>query len=127
MNSENKKFSPILTGDKLINYEHTCAEMNISEAVNNPSKLNGQKVKVSGQITKINEFTQFDKNRTYIEMVVSNSNTTFNLIISYGDVTSFKVGDNVTAYGECEYPVRTTITPELSNKNLLRINAVWIE
>ncbi len=122
--SEKSTFSPILNGDELSIYQNSCSEMDISQAINNPSTLNGQKIMVKGQITKIEKFQQFDKNRTYIEMIVSNSSPLFYVIVSYADVTSFNVGNNITVYGNCEYPVKTSVTPELANKDLIKINAV---
>lgn len=125
--NENNIFLHVLNGSELTTYQNSCNEMDISQSFNNPSVLNGQKVKVKGQITKIEKFQQFNKNHTYIEIIISNYTPVFYIIISYAEVTSFNVGDNITVYGRYEYPVKTSATPALANKDLIKINAVHID
>jgi len=124
--TESNTFQPVLGGENLTNYESTCVDFNSSQVSDNPSGLIGQKVKLEGQITKINQFQQFGKNRTYIELVPKYS-ADYYIIVSYSELTPFKAGDNITVYGKYEYPVKTTVTKELADKNLVRINSVKIE
>ena len=64
--NESQTFLPVFWGDNLAEYEKFCTELNISQAVNNPSSLIGHKVKVQGQIIRKEEFQQFNKTRTYM-------------------------------------------------------------
>lgn len=124
--TENNTFSPILTGNNLTEYENSCLDLNVSQLATNPASLKGQKVKTKGQISKKQEFTQFNKTRTYIELKVPGSTQDFYILVSFAENTIFTQGDWITVYGKCTYPVQTTSSPELSNKNLVQINAVYI-
>jgi hypothetical protein len=124
---ENEAFLPVLHGDNVTVYKNSCVEMNISQARNDPITLNGHKVKVMGLIDKKEEFEQFGKTRTYLELKVLNASPDFYILVNYSETMPFKEGDIITAYGECLYPVQTTSSPKLAKKDLIRIDTVHIE
>jgi len=68
---ESDFYVPAVTGEANISsYKNSCCEINLSELSQDFKALNGQKVKVKGQIQKKEEYVQFDKTRTYIELKV---------------------------------------------------------
>lgn len=124
--TEDNTFQPILTGNNLTEYEESCLELNVKQLATNPASLKGQKVKTMGQISKKQEFTQFNKTRTYIELKIPGSTQDSYVLVSFAENTVFTEGEWIKVYGKCTYPVQTTSSPELSNKNLVQINAVNI-
>jgi hypothetical protein len=124
--TEDKLFSPILTGNNLTEYENSCLELNVSQLATKTASLKGQKVKTIGQIFKKQEFTQFNKTGTYIELKVPGSNQDIYILVSSAETNIFTEGDWIKVYGECTYPVQTTVSSDLSNKNLVKINAIHI-
>lgn len=125
--SEDELYLPVLHGNDITAYKNSCVEMNISQARNDPIVLDGQKIKVKCLVNKKEEFEQFGKTRTYLELKVLNSSPDFYILVNYSETMPFKEGNIITIYGECLYPARTAATSKLANKDLIIINTVHIE
>jgi hypothetical protein len=125
---ESDFYVPALTGEASISsYKNSCTEINLSELSKDFKALNGQKVKVKGQIQKKEEYIQFDKARTYIELKVPELSPYHHILVSYSATIPFKEGNMITVYGEYEFPVGTQSSQELANKYLPGIRAGYIE
>jgi hypothetical protein len=125
--SEQELYLPVLHGADVTVYKNSCVELDISQACADPIALDKRKVKVTGLIDKKEEFEQFGKTRTYLELKVLNASPDFYILVNYSETMPFKEGDMITAYGECLYPARTADTSKLANKTLIRIDTVHIE
>ncbi|MBM4240081.1 MAG: hypothetical protein FJ150_00110 [Euryarchaeota archaeon] len=121
---ESDSYLPVVSEENISAYKASCTELNLSKVSENPASLNGQKVKVKGQIQKKIEPVQFNKTRTYIELKVPGLQNP--IIVSYASTIPFNPGDTIIAYGEYSYPIRTE-TSELANKDLIMIKATYIE
>ncbi|MBM4240972.1 MAG: hypothetical protein FJ150_04845 [Euryarchaeota archaeon] len=125
---ESDFYVPAVTGEANISsYKNSCTEINLSELSKDFKALNGQKVKVKGQIQKKEEYMQFDKTRTYIELKVPELSPYHHILVSYSATIPFKEGDMITVYGVYEFPVGTQSSQELANKDLSAIKAAYIE
>jgi len=124
---ESDFYVPVVTGDDILAYKTSCTEINLSELSKDFKALNGQKVKVKGQIHKKQVYVQFDKTRTYIELKVPELAPYHHILVFYSATLPFKEGDMITVYGEYEFPVGTQSSQELANKDLPSIKAAYIE
>jgi len=124
---ESDSYLPVVSGENISAYKASCTELNLSKASENPTSLNGQKIKVKGQIQKKIEHVQFNKKRTYIELKVPELSPDPYILVSYSTTIPFKQGDIITVYGEYFYPAKTETSPELANKFLPGIKAAYIE
>lgn len=125
---ESDFYVPALTGEaNILAYKNSCTEINLSELSKDFKALNGQKVKVKGQIQKKEEYIQFDKTRTYIELKVPELSPYYHILVSYSATIPFKEGNMITVYGDYEFPLGTQSSQELANKYLPGIRAGYIE
>jgi starvation-inducible outer membrane lipoprotein len=88
-----------LSGAALDKYKASCTEISFLELNNNPSKFQGQHVKFTGQIVRINE----NNGRTEIVMAVTPITGGWSssdlIYVTYNSKTQFKQGDVITIYG----------------------------
>ena len=124
---ESDFYLPAAAGDNVSTYKNSCSELNMYQVSKDPGSLNGQKIMVTGQILKKDEFVQFSKMRTYIVLKVSGLSPDLYVLVSYSTTTPFNQGDNLTVYGEYYYPAQADSPQEVVNKNLPGIKAVHLE
>jgi hypothetical protein len=125
--SETDSYVTPVTGDENIPiYKNSCTELNVSTLVKY-NALNGQNVKVTGQIFKKMEYEQFDKTRTHILISVPGLSPEPYISVVYTGTIPYNINDTITVYGKYFYPVTVDSPPELANKGLIDIQAGYIE
>lgn len=93
-------------------YKDSCIQFNLSSVLKDLTALQGQKVKVTGQIYQKEEYNQFYKTRTSLLLKVPELAPEPYIDVSYTGTTPFIEGDMVTVYGEYYYPSIIDIPPE---------------
>ncbi len=126
VNEGKDAYLPLVSGENISTYKASCTELNLSKTSENLNSLNGQKVKVKGQIQKKMENVEFNKTRTYIELKVPKFKTN-PILVSYLTTIPYIEGDTIEVYGEYTYSARTETSVEMANKDLIMIKAAYIE
>lgn len=124
---ESDFYAPIVTGDNILTYKDSCNELNVSQVSKDPYSLIGNKVKITGQIVKKEEYIDFGKTRTSVQLKVLGLTPNNYVLVNYSDTMEFEQGDNITVYGEYYYPAQDTSISEIANKFLPIIKAGYIE
>jgi hypothetical protein len=125
--SESDSFVPAVTGENVSTYKDSCIELDLINLSKDYRALNGQMVKVPGQIYEKREFIQFDKTRTFIIIKVPGLSPDPYILSSYTGTIPYTINDTITVYGKYMFPVGTDSPPELANKDLAEITAGYIE
>nr|WP_319372436.1 hypothetical protein [uncultured Methanobacterium sp.] len=121
--------TPVTGAENISTYKNSCSELNIP-TIFDYNALNGQMVKVTGQISNKTEYFQFDKTRTTLIIKVpriSNPYPAPYILASYSGTIPYNINDTITVYGQYLYPAGVDSPPELANKGLIEIKAGYIE
>jgi hypothetical protein len=124
---ESDFYTQVVTGDNILTYKDSCKDLNLSQVSKDHYSLIGKKIKETGQIVKKEEYMDFGKTRTSIQLKVLGLTPNQYILVNYSDTMAFKQGDNITVYGEYYYPAQDTSIQEISNKFLPIIIAGYIE
>ena len=128
--SETDFYVTPVTGDENISiYKNSCSELNVS-TIFDYNALNGQMVKVTGQISNKTEYFQFNKTRTSLIIKIpeiSNPYPAPYILASYTGTVPYNINDTITVYGEYSYPTCVDSPPELAKIGLIDIRAGYIE
>ncbi|MCG2828073.1 hypothetical protein [Methanothermobacter sp. K4] len=114
-----------LNGTSIISYKNSCSQLNLSDVEENPFSPKERRVWVDGIVFRKYEFESI--NRTVPLMVLSVSPGPGYVLVRYGAASPLKAGDHVRVYGEYFYPARNEIAPEIRDRNLPGIKAVYMQ
>jgi hypothetical protein len=121
--------TPVTGAENISTYKNSCSELNVS-TIFDYNALNGQMVKVTGQISNKTEYFQFDKTRTSLIIKVPGTSQPYPepyILASYTGTMPYNINDTITVYGKYSYPTVLDSPPELANKGLIDIRAGYIE
>lgn len=125
--SETDFYVTPVTGDENIStYKNSCSELNAS-TIFDYNALNGQMVKVTGQISNKTEYFQFDKTRTSLIIKVLGISPEPYILASYTGTIPYNINNTITVYGKYSYPTVLDSPPELAKIGLIDIRAGYIE
>ncbi len=88
-----------LSGEVLDKYKASCTEISFLELNNNPDKYQGQHVKFTGQIVRINENNDHTEIVLAVTPVTGGWSPSDLIYVTYSSQTQFKQGDVLTVYG----------------------------